>query len=141
VNLGKWLLAAVLIAGAVRLWHMHERSSLNREMLATADSNGFVSVIMPDDAPRNTVLIFAALNCPSAQAKRANAMATQLTQMGIPTQRTSNYSAARLTRDQMPILARTNAVMGGEIPIVLINGVAKANPSVDEVVSEYRRDK
>jgi hypothetical protein len=30
--------------------------------------------------------------------------------------------------------------MGGAIPIVLIKGVAKANPTIDEVVSEYRRD-
>jgi hypothetical protein len=141
VNLGKWLLAAVLIAGGVHLWHMHQHSVIDRELLAAADSNGFVPVIMPDGAPQDTVLIFAALNCPSAQAQRANAMATRLKQMGIPSQRTSNYSVANLTRDQMPILARTNAVMGGEIPIVLIKGVAKANPTIDEVVSEYRRDK
>jgi hypothetical protein len=31
--------------------------------------------------------------------------------------------------------------MTGEIPIVLVNGVAKANPTVDEVASEYRRGK
>ena len=141
MNLGKWFLAAVLIAGGVRLWHMHERSVIDRELLASADSNGFVSVIMPDGAPPDTVLIFAAVNCPSAQAQRANAMATRLSEMGIPTQRTNNYSVANVTRDQMPILTRTNAVMTGEIPIVLMNGVAKANPTVDEVASEYRRGK
>ena len=141
VILGKWLLAAVVIAGGVRLWHMHQHSVVNRELLAAADSHGFVSVIMPDGAPQDTVLIFAALNCPSAQAKRANDMATQLKQMGIPTERTSSYSATQVTREQMPLLARTNAVMGGEIPIVLIKGVAKANPTLDEVVSEYRRDR
>ena len=141
MNLGKWLLVAVVIAGGVRLWHMHQRSVIDRELLTAADSNGFVPVIMPDGAPRDTVLIFAALNCPSAQAKRANDMATQLKQMGIPAQRTSNYSVANLTREQMPLLTRTNAVMGGAIPIVLVNGVAKANPTVDEVASEYRRDK
>jgi hypothetical protein len=141
VNLAKWLLVAAVIAGGVRLWHMHERSRIDRELSAAADSNGFVSVIMPDGAPQDTVLIFAALNCPSAQAQRANTMASQLKLMGIPTQRTSNYSVANVTRDQMPLLARTNAVMGGAIPIVLIKGLAKANPTVDEVVSEYRRDK
>jgi hypothetical protein len=141
VNLGKWFLLAAVIAGGVHLWHVHQRSVIDRELLASADSDGFVSVVMPDGAPPDTVLIFAALNCPSAQAKRANAMATQLSQMGIPTIRTSNYSVANVTRDQMPMLTRTNAVMGGEIPIVLINGVAKANPTVDEVASEYRRNK
>jgi hypothetical protein len=38
----------------------------------------------------------------------------------------------------MPMLVRTNAVLSGEIPIVIINGMAKANPTVDEVVAEYR---
>jgi hypothetical protein len=31
--------------------------------------------------------------------------------------------------------------MGGEIPIVIINGMAKANPTVDEVASEFRLGK
>jgi hypothetical protein len=30
-------------------------------------------------------------------------------------------------------------VLNGEIPVVIINGMAKANPTVDEVASEYRR--
>jgi hypothetical protein len=52
-----------------------------------------------------------------------------------------HYSVANLKQDQMPLALRTNAVMGGEIPIVLVNGLAKANPSIDEVAVEYRRDK
>jgi hypothetical protein len=30
-------------------------------------------------------------------------------------------------------------VLSGEIPVVIVNGRAKANPTVDEVTSEYRR--
>ena len=41
----------------------------------------------------------------------------------------------------MPLLTRTNAVLGGEVPIVIINGMAKANPTVEEVALEFRRDK
>ena len=142
MTLGKWLLVAVLtVAGAVHLWHVHARSVIDRELAAAADSNGFVPVLMPDGAPPDTVLIFAALNCPAAPAQRANAMATQLQKMGIPIQRMDHYSVANLKQDQMPLALRTNAVMGGEIPIVLVNGLAKANPSIDEVAVEYRRDK
>ena len=141
MNLGKWFLAAVVLVGAVHAWHVHQRSVIDRELSLSADSNGFVPVIMPDGAPPDTVLILAALNCPSAQAQRANAMAKQLSEMGIPAQRTNHYSAANLTQDQMSLMAHTNAVLSGEIPIVLLNGVAKANPSVDEVAAEYRRDK
>jgi len=39
------------------------------------------------------------------------------------------------------LLQRTSVVMGGEIPVVIINGMAKANPTVDEVTSEFRRGK
>jgi hypothetical protein len=110
-------------------------------LAAAADSNGFVPVLMPDGATPDTVLIFAALNCPAKPAQRANAMATQLQKMGIPIQRMDHYSVANLKQDQMPLALRTNAVMGGELPIVLVNGLAKANPSVDEVAVEFRRDK
>jgi hypothetical protein len=141
VNFGKWLLIAAMIGGGVHVWHIRARSVMDRELLALADSNGFVSVATPNGATPNTVLILAALNCPSAQAKRADAMATQLSQMGIPTQRANNYSVANVTREQMPMLMRTNAVLSGEIPVVIINGMAKANPTVDEVAAEYGRGK
>ena len=36
------------------------------------------------------------------------------------------------------MIKQTSAVLGGEIPVVIINGKGKANPSVDDVVSEYR---
>jgi hypothetical protein len=136
-----FLITALVGAGGVHLWHVHERAVIDRALLASADSNGFVSVVMPPGALPDTVVVLAPLNCPSAQAKRADAMATQLTQMGIPIRRSNNYSATIFNRDQMPLLTRTNAVWGGEIPIVIINGMAKANPTVDEVTSEIRRGK
>ncbi len=137
----KLLIAVLLAGGAVRVWQDHEREVVGRELSAAADSNGFVAIAMPDGATRNTALIFAPLNCPSAQAQRADAMAAQLKSMGIPVRRTNNYRVSRVTREQMPLLAHTNAIMGGgEIPIVLINGMAKANPTVDEVALEFHRD-
>jgi hypothetical protein len=82
-------------------------------------------------------IVLAALNCPSAQARRADALATQLTRLGIANQRANSYFASITSRDQMPLVERTNAVLGGDIPIVIINGRAKANPTVEEVQSEY----
>jgi hypothetical protein len=32
------------------------------------------------------------------------------------------------------------AIMNGEIPAVMINGMGKANPPADEVATEYRHD-
>ncbi|HEY6458364.1 MAG TPA: hypothetical protein VIY90_24050 [Steroidobacteraceae bacterium] len=136
VNVGKWLLLAAVVGVGVYLWHAHGRAVSQRDLAASADSNGFVPVATP-----GTVLILAALNCPLAPARRAAAMAQQLTQLGIPNRRTNSYSATITSRDQMPLLARTNAVLTGEIPIVIVDGMARANPTVDEVAAEYRRDR
>ena len=35
-------------------------------------------------------------------------------------------------------LQRVNRVMQGELPIVIVHGRGKANPTLDEVLAEYR---
>ena len=76
-----------------------------------------------------------------ASCWRADTMAEQLEKMGIPVTRSNSYSATIHDRNPMPLLTRTNQVLGGEIPIVIINGMAKANPTVDEVTAEFWRGK
>src|SRR5579862_5701506 len=128
------LMTALTVGGGVHLWHVHQRAVIDRELMAFADGNGFVPVVTAAGAPRDTAVILAPLNCPSTQAKRADAIATELRQIGIPVSRSNSYSARITDPAQMPLLSRTNAVLGGEVPIVIINGMAKANPTVDEVV-------
>ncbi|MDO5686102.1 MAG: hypothetical protein Q4G42_01735 [Neisseria sp.] len=107
----------------------------------TSSPSGFVSVAMPDGARPNTVIILAPQNCPSDAAQRADALARGLTQAGIPNIRSSSYTSniADPTTEQKAALRRAVAVMEGEIPAVFVNGMAKANPSLDEVAAEYRR--
>jgi hypothetical protein len=101
--------------------------------------NGFVSVIVPEDARRNTVIIFAPLNCPSDGAQRADALADELTSRGIPNVRSNSYGATvtNPTADQEAKIQRTQDVMNAGVPAVIINGRAKANPTLDEVIAEY----
>jgi len=142
VSFSQWLLIAALSMGAAYgLWTSHERTVAERGLLPFQDTNGFVPVQTPPGTPPDQVIILAALNCPSAAAQRADTMAERLTQMGIPNTRANHYSASITDRDQLPLLQRTSVVMDGEIPIVIVNGMAKANPTVDEVASEFRRDK
>jgi hypothetical protein len=142
VGVGKWLLVAALtVAAAHHVWQAHERSVAERSLLPFADSYGFVPVPTPAGSPSDTVVILAALNCPSAAAQRADTMANRLTQLGIPNTRANHYSVSISDHAQMPLLQRTSIVLGGEIPVVIINGMAKANPTVDEVASEFRRGK
>jgi hypothetical protein len=139
MSFGKWLLLAALLVAAPQLWKMHERSVVNRKLLPLEDTNGFVPVQTPAGTAPNTVLILAAVNCPSAAAQRADTMAKQLSDMHIPSSRANSYSLAITRREQLPLLQQTSLVLGGEIPVVIVNGMAKANPTVDEVASEYRR--
>jgi hypothetical protein len=138
---GKLLLAVALVYGAFQLWKDHERSSFERKVLATADSNGFIAVEMPSGAPPKTALILAPVNCPHEGAQRADSMARRLSEMGIPNIRTSSYSvetSGPSTPQMSELLERSTVVLNGQIPIVLVNGMGKANPTVDEVAAEYR---
>lgn len=114
-----------------------ERLAITRAM----DQNGFLPVPMPAGAERDTVLIFAPVNCPKEAAQRAAALAEKLTNAGVPNLRTSVYPAQAFapTEENHAAYKRLNVVMTGEIPIALVNGMGKANPSADEVVSVYYR--
>jgi hypothetical protein len=111
MSLGKWLLIAVVLAAAPQLWKMHERSVVERKLLPMEDTNGFVPVQTPAGTAPNTVLILAALNCPSAAAKRADTMAKQLSDMHIPNNRANNYSLNITSREQLPLLQQTSLVL------------------------------
>jgi hypothetical protein len=56
-----------------------------------------------------------------------------------PNTRANHYSVSITSREQMPLLQQTSMVLGGEIPVVIVNGMAKANPTAAELASEYRR--
>jgi hypothetical protein len=139
MSFAKLALVAAIGWGGMHLWNAHARAVLDRELSAAADSYGFVPVAPPDGVPSDSVLILAALNCPSEQAQRADAMAKRLGEMGIPAQRANNYSITHVTRDQIPLINRTSAVLEGTIPIVFVNGMAKANPTVEEVALELHK--
>jgi hypothetical protein len=139
LGIGKLILAAAVVGGGVHVWQTHERSVAIRNLLASGDAYGFVPVLTSNGAPANTAIILAAINCPSAQAKRADALAAKLNELGIPNTRANNYAVANVTREQAAMIKQTSAVLGGEIPVVIINGKGKANPSVDDVVAEYRQ--
>lgn len=103
--------------------------------------NGFIEVAMPDGARNNTVLIFAPVNCPSDAAQRADDLADKLTRLGIPNMRSSSFSSSinNPTKEQREGVERAVSVMNGAIPAVFINGMAKANPTVEEVAAEFER--
>jgi len=138
MSLLRLLIVMAIVATGVYWWNdRHEQRALH----ALTSPSGFLPVPMPEGTARNTVLVFAPVNCPREGAQRANALVQKLTSLGISSVKTDHYGA-QVFEPNPEIEAgfkRLNIVMNGELPIVLLNGMGKANPSFDEVVSEFRR--
>jgi asparagine synthetase A len=85
-------------------------------------------------------MVFAPVNCPSDEARRADELAAGLSRMGIAVQRSSHFSTetSNPNAEQQAQLQRTVAVLNGGIPAVFFNGMGKANPTLDEVVAQVR---
>jgi hypothetical protein len=130
------ILGVVLIGAATYWWN-------GRVDMGKPSVNGFIAVTMPDGAAPNTVVIFAPLNCPSDAAQRAAQLSEELTRQGIPNVRSNSFSADLVdpTREQRVGLERAVVVMNGAIPAVFVNGMARANPTADQVAAEYQRTK
>ena len=122
-------------------WHWWGERRTAVETAEATSPTGFVSAAMPAEATPNTVLILAPLNCPSDGAQRADRLADELTSRNIPVRRASRFSlqAEGGDEDLRARVDRSVAVLNGEIPAVFVNGMAKSNPSVEDVVAEFRR--
>jgi hypothetical protein len=81
--------------------------------------------------------VFAPENCPSEAAQRARQLGGTLSAQNIPYRETSsaNFSAPSSQEEA----ARVMAVMNGPVPIVYVDTRARANPTAEEAVAEYRR--
>ena len=134
-----WLAVAASLYGGWQWWQDRAGPSFAN---VEPSPNGFVPVEMPDGAPRNAVLVLAAPNCPSDQARRAEALISALSSQGIPVQRGSgiNYNFSSMpSAEQRQRVDRAVQVFNQGAPAVFINGMAMSNPSAEQAVAEYRR--
>ena len=97
----------------------------------------FVAIPLPDGVSAQGVVIFAPENCPSEAAQRARRLVGHLSTQRIPYRETSNADFSTLSSQEEA--NRVMSVMNGPVPVVYVNGRAKANPTPEEVVAEYRR--
>jgi len=104
---------------------------------ASSSSNGFVQLPGTSRSASSAVQVIAAEGCPEEAAQRADSLAEQLSSKGIPVVRTHNVSFTVTSGDPADA-QRISSIMSGELPIVLVRGKAKSNPSLDEVIAEYR---
>jgi hypothetical protein len=100
------------------------------------NANGFVDIPIPDGQEPAIVYVVAAENCPHEEAQRADRLAEDLSRGNISVQRMHHVGFTSI-KDASEA-QRVSAVMNGELPIVFVNGRAKANPSIEDVIAEFK---
>jgi hypothetical protein len=114
---------------------MNSKTATSSTAARVATQTGFVKVPLPEGAVANQVLIVGP-NCHRPQGVRTRALASGLAKLNIPYQQTSSV---RMSSDVgLGNIFQLNQLMAGDAPIVFVNRKGKANPSLDEVLAEYR---
>lgn len=134
MRLIKVIAVVALAAVGYQQWQKHETTTA---ISASTSANGFVPLPKFQGTDVRSVTIFAAENCPHDDAQRAEALADALRRNGIPVTRlhSANFQLTEADADKAK---QINAVMTGEVPIVFIDGRARANPSFDDVMAEWK---
>ncbi len=138
MNLLKLVLVIAIGAGAYNYWRQHRQehpSGSSSEL--SRSSGGFVSLPAVRDQSPSAVLVVAAEDCPHEDAQRADRLAEDLSRSGLPVVRT-HAIAFEIPNGGPADLDRINQVMTGELPVVFVRGRAKANPTLEEVLAEFR---
>jgi hypothetical protein len=134
MSLMKFLLFIAIVGAAFHFWNKQDVESALKT--ATISPNGFIDLPAPTNLDNDLVIVFAAEGCPKEEGQRADHLAEALSRQNIPNTRA--HSASFDLADPDPaLLGRLDSVMKGTLPIVFVNGKGKANPTLDEVVSEY----
>jgi hypothetical protein len=136
MNFTKLLLFVAVIGLGYHFWDKYQMKKEWAAARATASPNGFIPLPPPENVNPKTVLVIAAENCPKEGARRSDALAQQLASRNIPYARAHDVSFTLIDGDAK-FSTRLDMIMNGEVPIVLINGKGKANPTLEEVVAEY----
>ena len=137
------LIAAVAIGVFTRL---HNDRVKARTSAQSIEYKTFVQVPQVVGQSTSTVLVLAALNCSKEVAQRADQLAADLSQSGIPVARINQvqYSFGYRNKEDLERKEsveerdRVDALMRGTLPIVFVHGRAKNNPTLEEVIAEYR---
>jgi hypothetical protein len=139
VLIGLAIAAQAAIIGAVVYVKSTSRTAMVSQT-AAANQTGFVKTIMPSGAIANEVLIVGP-NCDRPEGLRTKALADSLAKLKIPYRQTSSISLnsdSMGSDDVFADISQMDQLMAGDSPVVFINAKGKANPTIDEVLAEYR---
>lgn len=133
------LLAVILIAyGLYSNWDKLMGGSASK-----LNELGFSAIVMPDDAKPDDVIIYTAPNCPSAIAQRGRTLFRELRKENIPVKKSSRYAvrSTDTSREFKNKMQRTFSILESGGVTVLVGGYGKTDPTLDEVISQYQRNK
>jgi len=124
------------VAVAYHYWRKHHPPDADAyaAVPSSANKNGFVELAPNNNAPLGLVLIVAPPDCPSDEARRADELQELLAAEGIPSRRTETLGFAFEGTEDVD---QFNLIMTGKMPVVFVNGRAKNDPRVAEIVAEY----
>lgn len=138
MNGSKLILGIVVFGVAAQAWlfsvAMQTRSAAGSTASRTS-VRGFTKVLSPVGATPGQILIVGP-NCTTERGVRTRELARKLADLKVPYQQTDSarFSANPITG--WGDWAQINHLMQGDAPVVFINGRAKANPSLEEVLAE-----
>ncbi len=143
----KLLVILTIIAGGYKYWSKNGKTdpmeivknsfSNEKEQTGTSSQNGFISLPPMDGEKKGVVLVIAAENCPHEAAQRADGLAADLAREGIPAIRShqANWNIKDADNSTTQLIL---SIMNGPLPIVFVNGRAKSNPTLNEVIAEFK---
>ncbi len=141
MNIIRLLLVVGIAGGGYTYWKHHHESVARVETGPAVSSNCFAALPPVEGQSSRKVFVVAAENCPHEEAQRADRLAEDLGRKGIPVQRTHQVSFSLTSPPESEVMERMSRIMNGPLPIVFIDGRAKSNPSLDEVVAEFKGGK
>jgi hypothetical protein len=138
MNIIRLLLVVGIAGGGYTYWKQHHENVAQVESGPAFSENGFASLPPVEGQGSRKVFVVAAQNCPHEEAQRADRLAEDLSRNGIPVERTQNVSFSFTSQPESEVMERMTKIMNGPLPIVFVNGRAKSNPSLEEVVAEFK---
>lgn len=132
------ILAFSVVWGRLRAHTGSGAGAAGPPQIEQASANGFVPLQPPSNAPTGKVLVVAPLNCPSAEAQRADALVQGLASDGIPCEKIADASFSFDHKPRPAEAERLDSIMKGRLPIVFVNGRARNDPELADIEAEYR---
>ena len=146
MNFFKFLLLVAGVYAAYTWWSKtdleprgtsQQPTSTSGSLSAEPSPNGFRPTLIPASGGADRVVIVAPVNCSSKACKTGDSLANALRNQGVKVVRTQNLSFGKITNAEEMRLAQSAA--SSSLPIVFVGNRVKGNPTLAEVLAEYRQ--